>query len=143
MGMVTAITLFWSNKPNPAIPDYRGGGASEARPGVKKRPRRPTKGAPAPQTARPGRGRSRPARAPWPKNCLFPLVQAAEDDFGCGVDSLLDRCGVPAACDVFADLIEQADRKVSRKVSLLVNELADDQAAAISMWCASDEISRR
>ena len=70
-------------------------------------------------------------------------VQAAEDDFGCGVDSLLNGCGVPAACDVLADLIKQADRKASRKVSLLVNELADDQAAAISMWCASDEISRR
>ena len=70
-------------------------------------------------------------------------VQATEDNFGCSVDSLLNGFGVPAACDVFADLVEQADGKIGRKILLCVNELADDQAATISMRCAADEVCRR
>ena len=44
-------------------------------------------------------------------------VQATEDNFCCSVNSLLHGYGVTASSDVFTDLVEQADGKVSRKVS--------------------------
>ena len=56
---------------------------------------------------------------------------------------MLHRCGVTTARDVLADLIEKADGKISCKVSFLFDELADGQAATVSVWCAADEVCSR